>query len=146
MKNIGGIQNKGITIFYRILMPLIFVACLLIVSSFISRRLLLNNFLIDILVRALISGWFIGLYLRISNLQSYSIYPNKRWTKNDIETSEKYLIFLLTFLFSLGCAFLTWWSMKNFIPLNSSLIILIAIINGTIIFIPLSIQYWVLKV
>jgi hypothetical protein len=140
-----GTKNYSKTI-YGFLLPIIAVGFLLGLASFNSHPRILGSFSSDLIIRALLSAWFCGLYIRLSRFSTYSIYPNKKWTKADAGALEKYYLIGVGFLFSAGCGILTWWALHWFLPGFSIFSFVIAVVNFLIVLWPMAKNYWVLKI
>jgi hypothetical protein len=126
-------------------MPLITVFFLLGISSVISRPMLLGGFIADLIVRFLICIWFCGLYIRLSRFSKYHLYPNIKWSKTDVGSTEKLFYFGVAIFLGLGCTIVTWWTLKTFLPVFSHFVLITAIINGLLISLPIMAQYWIIK-
>jgi len=138
-------NSKIIKVLYGIFFPMIVITLLLGIASFNARPRLLGSFASDLTIRLLLCAWFCGLYIRLSRFSSYSIYPNKKWTKEDVGPVEKYFYIGLCFLFSAGCGLITWWVIQQFLPGLSYLTLITVVFNFLIVLLPMVKQYWVLK-
>jgi hypothetical protein len=140
-----GTKSTEFKIIYGAVLPIAVILLLLGVASFNIRPRLLGSSVSDIFIRLMLCFWFCGLYLRLSRFSSYSFFPNKKWSKTDVKGFEKYFYIGISFLFSLGCGLITWWTIQWFLPNLSNFALVITILNSFIIFLPMATHYWVLK-
>lgn len=140
--------SKVILVFYRILFPILVVILLLLLASInIENRVkILGSTLSDLTIRLLISVWFCALYIRLSKLSQYRIYPNKRWSREDIGTLERHTLSILIIFFGVLCGIATFWTIRWFLPSLSNFALLIAGLNSILILIPMIMQYWIFKI
>jgi hypothetical protein len=139
--NVSLSLRKLIAGFYRFVMPLITLALMLGVSSFIDRPQLFGTFSSDFVVRVLLCVWFCGIYICLSRFSQFSFYPNIQWSKADVGPTEKYLYAGMGILFGIGSAIITWWAVRTFMPVFSSYRAALALFNGAIIMAPVVTQY-----
>jgi hypothetical protein len=137
--------NKWYKNTYKYVMPILAILCYGFFPSLIHRKLIFGNIISDGLLRIAICIWFSALYIQISDIQNYSIFPNIRWKKKDVNPSEKRMIIFGYILFSIGYGLMTWWIIRFFYPAYVIMSYLFAISNAIIIAIPLISQYQVFK-
>lgn len=145
MTPITNSTNKIIKILYLYLLPFTTAIFLLGISSFIPRAKLFKSDLFDLLIRSLLTIWFCALYIRLSKISTFSIYPNKKWSKSDVGFNEKHIYLSLGIFLGIGGAAITWWMVRTFFPDFQGWRIAVAGLNGLIIMYPLLQHYWVLK-
>jgi hypothetical protein len=138
--------NEKITkIFYFFVLPTITTLFLLGISSFTQRDKLFKSDFFDLLVRVLLALWFCGLYIRLSKISEFSVYPNKKWSKSDVSFIERIVYSGLSIFLSIGSGVVTWWMVSTFFPDFRDWGIAVAGLNTVIILCPLLTHYWVLK-
>ncbi len=141
----AAMQSRAIKIVYGAVFPITVIALLLGVASFNNRPMLLGSITSDLLIRLMLAAWFCGLYIRLSRFSSFSVFPNKQWSKADVGKLEKYFYIGMGCLFGLGCGLITWWVVQWFLPGFSKFVFAVAAFNGLAVSLPMMTQYWVLK-
>ena len=122
-------------------MPAVTIVSMIGYIPFISKPIFVSK----IIIRVILCIWFCAFYMRLSNISEYRIYPNIKWTKNDVGPKEKYFYMATGVFIGLMCAIITGWAIRVFIPILSDYSIVLAILNGFIIMLPIVHHYWVLK-
>ena len=138
--------SKVFRVFYGMIMPITVIVLLLGIASFNDRPRFLGTPAMDLIIRFYLTVCFCVLYVRLSRISSFSYYPNKRWTKEDVGKNEKYFYLGEIVFLSVGFGIVTWWVIRWFFLGSESLAYVISIINSLIIFFPMVTHYWVLKV
>jgi hypothetical protein len=138
-------QKKVIEKLYAIGMPMIVIVLLLVIPSFIDRPKP-GGPVFDFFIRLLISIWYSGMYIKLSNLSKHSHFPGIIWTKEDVSKIEKYVYIGVGFVYSTAFAFYTYWVLIWFIPPLSDFAVPIAVVNAAIIFYPQYKSYWAWKI
>lgn len=136
---------KVVKIVYQIAFPVAVIIVLLGIASSNSRPRLLDSGASDLIIRLMLCIWFCTLYIRLSRISSFSFFPDRKWSKSDVGELEKYFYIGISFLFSLGCGVITRWIIHWFLPDLAGFAFVIAFINCFVIFLPLAVHYWVLK-
>lgn len=140
-------RNRVVLLFYRVAMPSISLLLLFGASSLIDRPLFMGSRVIDILVRVTLIFWFITAYMRLPNLTlKYRFYPNMEFKKTEISVGAKIFYISLAIIFSFGIVLVTWWTLNTFLPTMDKYSVPIAVINGLIFMIPLTVQYQVFRI
>jgi hypothetical protein len=137
-------KNKVIAKLYSVGMPIIVIILFLGISSIIDRPKF-GGPVFDFIIRLLLSIWYSGMYIKLSNFSKYSHFPGITWTKEDVGKIEKYVYIGVGFIYSTGVGFITYWVILWFIPPLSDIAIAIATLNATIIFYPQYKSYWAWK-
>lgn len=140
-----GMNSRILKTIYGVFFPITVFLLLLGVASINNRPNILGSAIADFIVRFMLTFWFCGLYRRLSRFSSFSFFPNKKWAKSDVGGTEKYFYLSLSLLFSIGCSVITWWIIRWFFSYFSGFAFIISTLNGFVVFLPLAIQYWVLK-
>jgi hypothetical protein len=138
-------NNKWYRIFYKYILPILTILCFGFFPSLIHRKLIMGNIIPDILGRFVICVWFSALYIQISDIKNYRIYPNIRWTKGDVKHFEKIIIISGYTIFGVAIGFLTWWATQLLLPSHILINYFFAIVNGMIIAVPMITKYLVFK-
>jgi hypothetical protein len=138
-------DSKVNKIVYGVVLPIAVIILLLGVASFNSRPRILGSVVSDLIIRFFLTIWFCILYIRLSRISSFSYYPNKKWTKEDVGPLEKYYYWGMSVFFGVVSGIITWWVIQWFLPSLSSFAYMISVINSLIILLPLVTHYWVLK-
>ena len=139
------VNSKTIKIIYGVIFPIIVITLLLGIASINNRPMLLGSPTSDFILRFIISIWFCVLYIRLSRFSSYRLYPNIKWTKADVGSTEKYFLIGGTIFFSSVCGLITYLVFQWFLPGISNWALVIAAANGLVTLLPMVTQYWVLK-
>jgi len=139
------INSKIFKTIYRVILPVSVVVLLLGIASFNRRPQLFGAASADFIIRFMLTLWFCGLYIKLSQFSSFSYYPNKKWSRADVGGIEKYFYIGISFLFSLGCGVIIWWVIQWFFPNLSNFAFAAAVLTSFIVFLPMAAQYWVLK-
>jgi len=96
-------------------------------------------------VRILGCAFFCAFYFQLSRVSEYSVFPNIKWTKNDVEPVEKYFYIGIGIFMGAVSAVITARAIQTFLPIFGNFSNLIAVLNGLIIALPVVSHYWVLK-
>ena len=128
-------------IFYKVILPAVTIISMFGSYPFISNPISVSR----IIMRVILCIWFCAFYIKLSKISEHSIYPNIKWTKNDVGPKEKYFYITMGIFVGLMCAIITGWTVRFFIPILSDYYIVLAILNGFIIMVPIVSHYWVLK-
>lgn len=138
-------DSKTFRVVYGIVFPIGVIILLLGVASLNDRPRILGSIASDLVIRFLLTIWFCILYIRLSRISSFSYYPNKKWTKDDVGPFEKYYYLAMSAFFSIVCGIITWWVIRWFLLSPPNLTYAISIVNCLVILLPLVTHYWVLK-
>jgi hypothetical protein len=138
-------NSKILKIAYGAVLPITVVFLLFGVSSFSVRSIFLESVIADFIIRFMITLWFCGLYIKLSQFSSFSFFPNKEWSKYDVGEKEKYFYVGLIFLFSAGCGLFTFWIIQWFLPVLSDFAVAVAVLNSIIVLLPMATNYWAIK-
>lgn len=142
-------SRKPETPFFRFMygvgLPVV-MAVLLIICASILQRPKIGGEIFDFLLRCGIFLWFYLVYRRLSRLSTYSFYPDRIWSKEDVTRREKYIFIGKGLLLGFVGGFLTWWSFIKFLNIGEILPIFLGVLNWVIISTPAIKQYWVYKV
>ena len=138
-------DSKTIKIVYGVVLPIAVIILLLGVASFNSRPRILGSMVSDLFIQFLLTIWFCILYIRLSRISSFSYYPNKKWTKADVGSLEKYFYWGMGVFFGVVCGIITWWVIQWFLPSLSNFAYVISALNSLIIILSLVTHYWVFK-
>jgi hypothetical protein len=138
-------DSKTFKIVYGAGFPIVVIILLLGVASLSSRPSVLGSTASDLIIRCFLTIWFCALYIRLSRISSFSHYPNKKWTKADVGSIEKYVYWIMSIFFGVVCGVVTWWIIQWFFPVIAFLAYVISAVNFLIIVLPLVTHYWVLK-
>ena len=141
----AALGSKTFKILYGVVLPFGVFILLLGVASLNNRPRIFGSKTSDLVIQFIIAIWFCFLYVRLSRISSFSYYPNKKWTKADVGTLEKYFYLTMSAFFSVACGIITWWTIRWFFLSSPALTYLISIGNCLIILLPLVTHYWVLK-
>lgn len=146
MRRFSDHLDQAYKIFYMVVMPIVIIFLLLGLSSIIPRKMLLGNGILDLIVRLLLTMWYCTLYIRWARISDYSIYPNVKWSKDDVVDPIEKIIYISVGIFiSTGVTIITWWTAVTFLSLAKILGLVVAVLNGIITLYPLIKNYWVLK-
>jgi hypothetical protein len=127
-------------------MPCVFLILIFVVSSLTRKSYFGGSMLLDFFIRIIICLWFCVGYIRLSKVKNtYRLYPNLRWEKDNVSEKGKILYISLAILFGIGIGLVTYWVFRVFVPILGNIIFFLAIANGIIYAIPLIRQYEVFK-
>jgi hypothetical protein len=136
---------KPARLFYRIVLPIFTAIILLWAAMPHNRMLLLGSPVADFSIRLLLTLWFCGLYFQLSRISDYTIYPKRKWTREDLSSTEKYVYTGIALLFSLCSSFMAWGLMHWFFPASTFSPLAAGFIIFGAVSVPLVSHYWVLK-
>jgi hypothetical protein len=97
------------------------------------------------IVRILFCAWSCAVYIRISKIEDYSIYPGIKWGEDDVRPNEKVFYRVGSVIWGIAIYFMTAWAIKTFIPMFGAHRYWIAILNSLIVSVPIWKYYWVQK-
>ena len=137
---------RSVLLLYKVVMPVITLLFLLVIPQFIQHPAFMGSGVFDFIVRGLLCLWFCLAYSMLPNIkEKYGLYPNITWSKADISPAERFLFIGFATFFSICVVLITLWTIGVFVPIISKYGLLLAITNGAIFLIPLSLQYEVFK-
>ena len=139
---LGESMNKLCKLIYRFILPLISV-------SFFIGTIPLDSgprTLFSMGIRVLFCVWLCALYIRISTIENYSIYPGKKWEKAAVGPKEMVFYRVGSVIWGIAIYIMTTWAVKTFLPVLGVHRYWIAMLNSLIVFIPIWKYYWVQKI
>jgi hypothetical protein len=126
---------------YRFVLPIISISLFIGTIPFDIKPT--TTFLI--IIRVLFCAWLCAVYIRLSNIENYSIYPNIKWQKADVGPQGKIFYRFGAVFWGIGIYIVTVWAVKTFVPSLASHRYWISLVNGIIVFLPIWKYYWVQK-
>jgi hypothetical protein len=141
-------ENGIFILFYRIIFPAVTIIALLFVPRIISMPAVGGNIIADFIIRLFLCFIFCDMYFESLDIEGkiWKFFHIRHWKKEEIASDEKNIYIFMAVLYGLSFGVITYITLYLFLPVQSILMMIIAVLNGFIIGIPCVLQYEAFKI